>query len=149
MKKSLLLFISILAPFFALAQGKVYNNNDKLIYKYDGKKLYLEDKESGNWKATMRYDNGKIYRLNSKGEEVLMMTFNGREIFNESDTEKPIALFDGTYAYFGSKVDPNAIIGVMKDGYYYRGKTVDPKKLLFHVEGDIPIAMLLFLNMAR
>lgn len=147
--RKLLLLIAILAPFFALAQGKVYNNNDKLIYKYDGKKLYLEDKESGNWKATMIYDNDKIYRLNSKGEEVLMMTFNGREIFNESDTKTPIAIFDGTYAYFGSSVDPNAIIGVMEDGKYYRGKTVDPKKLLFRMEGDIPIAMLLFLNMAR
>lgn len=152
MKKILILML-LFAPLFAAAQGKVYNKNNQLVYKYDGSQITKQNKETKAWEVIMTYQNGKVYTRNNKPdktfEDKLMYIVDGGELFIPENPASPIVSFDNRFVYMGKLGDMNSIIGCIEDNSYYRGTMAKPEKLVFTIEGKVPIELLLFLNMAK
>jgi hypothetical protein len=152
MKKILLLML-LISPFLAVAQGKVYNKSNTLVYKYDGKYLYHENTKVGTWEIVSYIDNEIVYRRTNKiGQEPqdkMFLYFNGREICDAKTPNMPMFIFDGKYLYMGTESNMSAAIGCFVDNCYYRGTEPNPDKLVFKIDGEVPIAMLLFANMAK
>lgn len=147
--KKILLFLFIVAPFFAMADGRVYNKSGELVYEYDGvylTKLYKD----GSKKVTLAYRNGNVYKDGVIEKSNVIMTFNGIQIFYPNNP-KAIVSFDGKYVYWTPEPsdDPKKIAGCMVNNCYYRSTEPDDEKLAFKVEGDIPIVLLLFSNMTK
>ena len=143
--KKLLLLILLIAPFFAIAQGRVFNKR--------GHKLTKEDKKSQKWVEVGSYHDGKVYNHvafpNMAPEDKLLVIFNGREFFDPKNEKTPILIFENGFLYMGDKADENAIIGCLINNKYYRGKEANSEKLVFSIEGDVPFALLVFANMAK
>lgn len=152
MKKILLLML-LLAPLFAAAQGKVYNKNNTLVYKYDGKYLYHENTKLSKWEVVLYKDKEIIYKrtykVGQEPQDKMFLYFNGREISDAKTPNMPLFIFDGKYLYNGTSSDMDAVMGCFVNNCYYRGKEPNPDKLAFRIEGEVPIAMLLFVNMAK
>lgn len=147
--KKILLFLFLLAPFFAMADGRVYNKSGELVYEYDGvylTKLYKD----GTKKTTLAYRDGKVYKDGVVDKKNVIMTFNGVQVFNPGNPQA-IVSFDGKYIYWSSEPcdDPKKIAGCMVNKCYYRGTEPDDDKLVFRMEGDIPIVLLIFSNMNK
>ena len=147
--KKILLLLFIVAPFFAMADGKVYNKSGELVYEYDGvylTKLYKD----GTKKTTLAYHDGNVYKDGVVDKKNVIMTFNGTQVFYPNNPQA-IVSFDGKYIYWTPEPtdDPKKIAGCMVNKRYYRSLEPDEDKLVFRMEGDIPIVLLIFSNMSK
>lgn len=151
--KKILIFLLIVAPLLVHAQGRVYNKQKQLVYKYDGSQITKQNKETSVWEVVLIYQNGKVLSRKHKSdntfEDKLIYIVDGGELFSPENLASPIVSFDDRFVYMGKLGDMNSIIGCIEDNSYYRGTTAKSEKLVFTIEGKVPIELLLFLNMAK
>lgn len=147
--RKILLLLFLMIPLLSAAQGNVYNKDGQLVYKYDGQTLYGENSRDNKWEPIFIYKQGYIYQKRVTTEDELILVFNGRELLDGKDQNKVFATISDKYVYFGDTTSQDAILGCRENNKYYRGKVPAPDKLVFSIEGRVPIAMLLFLNMAK